>query len=95
MGNSSLNRERRKGFFESNTLASRVEEISKPCVELALDAIGREFGEQGGMPKCIESSRYVQRDGPNLVSDIEGVPIHCWESRSSKSKIQWCGLNPN
>ena len=27
-----------------------VEEISKPFVELALDTIGREFGEQGRMP---------------------------------------------
>ena len=34
---------------ESHTLAMRVEEVSKPCVELALDAIGRGFGEKGRM----------------------------------------------
>ena len=39
-----------KGFVESHTLATRVEEVSQPCVELALDAIGREFGEQSRMP---------------------------------------------
>ena len=52
--------------------ALRVEEVSKPCVELSLDAISREFGEQGRMPDCIESTRYVQRDGPNLMPNIEG-----------------------
>ena len=52
-------------------LAVRVE-VSKPCVELALYAIGREFGEQGGMADCIKTLRYVQRDGPDLMSNIEG-----------------------
>ena len=61
----------------------RVEEVSQPCVELALDAIGREFGEQGGMPDCIKRTKYVQRDCPDLVSDIL-----CWVSRSSMSKVQ-------
>ena len=50
-----------------------MEEVGKPCVELALDAIGREFEEQGRMPDCIESTRYVQRDGPELMSAIESL----------------------
>ena len=54
-------------------VAARVEEVRKPCVELALDVIGREFGERGGMPDCIKGMRYVQRDGPDLTSDIEGL----------------------
>ena len=54
-------------------LTTRVEEGSYPCMELALDAIGRAFGEQDGMSDWIESSRYVQRDGPELMSDIEGL----------------------
>ena len=58
---------------ESHTLAMRVEEVSKPRVELAFDAIGREFGEWGRMPDCIKSTRYVQRDGPDLMSDNEGL----------------------
>ena len=47
-----------------------VEEVSKPCVELALDAIRREFGEQGRMSDCIKNMRYVKRDSPDLISDI-------------------------
>ena len=54
-------------------LTMGVEEVSKPCVEMAFDAIGREFGEQCGVPDCIESSRYVFRDGPDMMSDIEGL----------------------
>ena len=42
-------------------------------VELALDVIGREFGEHGLMPDSIEIMRYVQRDGPDLMFDIEGL----------------------
>ena len=68
-------------------LAMGVEEVSNPRVELALDSIGRQFKEQGRIPDCIESSRYVQRDGPDLMSDIEGL-YHCWESRSSMSKVE-------
>ena len=37
-----------------------------------LDAIGREFGDQGRMPDHIRCSRYGQRNGPDLMSDIEG-----------------------
>ena len=69
LGYSSLDRERRrKGSIESHTSATRVEEVSHPRVELALDSI--EFGEQGKMPDCIDSSRYVQGSGPDLKSDI-------------------------
>ena len=56
--------------------AVRVEEVSNPRVELALESIGRQFGEQVRMPDCIKSLRYVQRDGPDLMSDIEGHH-HC------------------
>ena len=80
MGYSSLDRERRrKGSVESDTLVTRVVEVRNPRVELALDSIGRQFGEQGRMPDCIKSSRYVQREGPDLMSEIEGLH-HCWES---------------
>ena len=35
--------------------------------------VGRQFGEQSGMPDCNESTRYAQRDGPDLLCDIEGL----------------------
>ena len=47
----------------------RVEEVRKPHVVLALDAINREFGEQDGMPDYLESSPYVSRDRPDLMSN--------------------------
>ena len=56
-----------------HTLAQRLEEVSKSSVESALDAIGQEFGEQGRMPDCIKSMKYVKRDGSDLMSDIEGL----------------------
>ena len=86
-GLSSLNRRGDEWILLRHTLAARVEEVSKPCVELTLDAIGREFVEKGGMLDCIRSMRYVQqRDGPNL-SDIEGVhPL--LGIRSSMSNVE-------
>ena len=54
-------------------LATRVEEVSIPWVQLAWDAIGRQFLEQGRMPDCIKTTRCIQRDGPDLMSDIEGL----------------------
>ena len=49
----------------------RVEEVMNPRVEVSLDAICREFGEQDGMPDHIESRRYVQRYGPELMFEIK------------------------
>ena len=70
LGYSSLDRERRrKGSVESHTLTMRTEDVSNQRGNLALDSIGRQFGEQD----CIKSSRYVQRDGPYLMTDIEGL----------------------
>ena len=40
-----------------------------------LDTIGREFGEQGGVPDRIKSTRYVQVDGSDLMSDIEDLHL--------------------
>ena len=42
-------------------------------MEIALDTIGREFDEQGGMPDHIESMQYVQVDGSDLMSGIEDL----------------------
>ena len=54
-------------------LSTRVEEVCHPGVELALDSLGTQSGEQGRMSDSIESSKYVQRDGPDHMSDIEGL----------------------
>ena len=70
-----------QGSIVSHT-STRGEDVSHPRVELTLDSTSRQFGEQGRMPDCTKSLRYVQRNGPDLISDIEGLQ-HCWESRSS------------
>ena len=45
MRHTSHDRERRaKDFVESHT-STRVEDVSKLCVEFVFDAIGREFGK--------------------------------------------------
>ena len=54
-------------------MVKRIKEGTDPRMELALDAMLREFEEQGRMPDCIKSSRYVPRDSPDLMSDIEGL----------------------
>ena len=81
MRNSSLDRERRrKDSVESHTLAMRVKEVRNPGVELALDSIGRQFGEQGMMPDYQKFEICPEKDSPDLMSDIEGLH-HCWESK--------------
>ena len=42
-------------------------------MEIALDTIRREFGEQGGVPDLIESSQYVEGDGSDLMSGKEDL----------------------
>ena len=42
---------------------------------MALDFIGTEFGEQGRVPDRIESTRYVQGDGSDLMSGIEDLHL--------------------
>ena len=61
-----------------SAVATRLEEVGKPCVELTFDAMGREFEEQVRMPDCIENMRYVQKDGPDVISNIESLhPLLC------------------
>ena len=62
-------------------LTTRVEEVSNPKVEFALDSIGREFGESGRMPDYIKISRSVQRDSSDLVCVIEGLHSLLGESK--------------
>ena len=40
-----------------------------------------EFGEQVGLPDCIESSRHVERYCPDLMSNIEGLHPLLGESK--------------
>ena len=55
-------RRRRMGSIESHTLATRVDGVSNPRVELALDSIGRQFGEQDRMPDGTRKARDMSRE---------------------------------
>ena len=61
--------------MKGHMLTATGEEVCEPWVEIALDTIGGEFSEQGSMPDRIESSRYVERDGSDLMSDIEDLHL--------------------
>ena len=73
-------------------MATRMEEVSKLCVEPALDVIGREFGELGRVPACIKCLRYAQRDGLDLISEIEDLHPFL-ENRSSISRVECLTMN--
>ncbi len=40
---------------------------------MALDTIGREFGEQGRVPDLVKSTGYVQGYGSDFLSGIEDL----------------------
>ena len=85
-GKSSLDKERRrKSSGESPMLASRV--------ELALDSIGKQFGEHVGC-QTISKARDMPRETA-FICLILKASNHCWESKSSTCKLEWPGLNPN
>ena len=49
-------------------LATRVKEVNKPCVELAMDAIGRVWRARWGS-RLYLCSLFVWRKNPDLMSD--------------------------
>ena len=71
-------------------LTARGEEVHEPCVEIALDTIRREFGEQCGMPDRIESLRYVEDDGSDLMSGIEDFhPLLGEQKQHIQGRVTW------
>ena len=66
-------------------LAARVEEVSKPCVELALDAVGSVW--RAWQDARLSKDREMSGDTPDLMSDIEGLHPSL-QSRNSMSKVE-------
>ena len=59
-------------------------------MEIALDTIGREFGEQGRVPDRIESSRYVERDGSDFMSSTEYLhPLLRKQKQHVQGRVTW------
>ena len=79
--NSSLDRERRrKGSVEWHMLIMGVEEVRKPSVQLALDAIGRVWGVRQDTRLYQKHEIWPERH-PDPLSDIEGLHPLLGESK--------------
>ena len=59
--------------MKSHILITTGEEVCEPGVEMTLDTIGREFGEQARVPDHVKSTRYVEGYGSDFMSDIEDL----------------------
>ena len=70
-------------------LTTKVEEVSKPGVESALDAIGRGLGEKGGVPDYQMLKIGLNSNETALIPGLTlRASICCWVSRSSMSKME-------
>ena len=57
---------------------------------MALDTIGREFGEQGRMPDDVKSTRYVSGCGFDFMSGIEDLHRLLGEQKQHiKGRVTW------
>ena len=72
---------------QRHLLSTRVEEVTNPRVELALDSTGRQCGEQGRMPDCMKD-RDMSGETALISCLILRSSIHSWGSRSSMSKVE-------
>ena len=59
-------------------------------MEIAFDTTGREFGEQGGVPYNIKSTRYVSGDGSDFMSGIEDLhPLLGKQNQQVQGRVTW------
>ena len=76
--------------MKSQAFTVTGEEVHEPRVEIALDTIRREFGDQCGMPDCIENLRYVSGDGSVLMSGIKDLhPLLGKHKRHVQGRVTW------
>ena len=66
------------------------EEVCQPRVEIALDTIGREFGEQGRVSDRGKSTRYVSGYGSDFMSGIEDLhPFLGVQKQHIQGRVTW------
>ena len=59
-------------------------------MEVVLDTIGREFGEQGRVPDRIKSMRYVSGYGSDFMSGIEDLhPLLGEQKQHIQGRVTW------
>ena len=57
---------------------------------MALDTMGREFGEQGRVPDRVKSTRYVQGYGSDFMSGIEDLhPLFGEQKQHIQGRVTW------
>ena len=57
---------------------------------MALDTIGREFGEQGKVPDLVKSTGYVEGDGSDFMSGIEDLhPLLGEQNQHIQGRVTW------
>ena len=57
---------------------------------MALDTIGREFGEHGRVPDHVKSTRYVSGYGSDLISGIEYLhPLWGGQKQHIQGRVTW------
>ena len=57
---------------------------------MALDTIGREFGEQGRVPDRVKSMRYVEGYGSDFMSGIEDLhPLLGKQKQHVPGRVTW------
>ena len=59
-------------------------------MEKALDTGGRELGEQGRVPDCVKSTRYVSGYGNDFMSGIEDLhPLLGEQKQHIQGRVTW------
>ena len=78
LGHSNLHRKRRlEDLIKSYMLTTGVVEVSKPREKVALDTISREFGDQGGVPDCVNAQNLFREMA--MISCLRlRACVHCW-----------------
>ena len=57
---------------------------------MSLDNKGREFGEQGRVPDCVKSTRYMSGYGSDFMSGIEDLhPLLGMQNQHIQGRMTW------
>ena len=54
---------------------------------MALDTIGREFGEQGRVPNCVKSTQYVSGYGSDFMPGLH--PLLGEQKQHIQGRVTW------
>ena len=59
-------------------------------MEIALDTIGKEFGEQGRVPDRVKTMQYIEGYGSDFMSGIEDLhPLLGEQKQHIQGRVTW------